>query len=101
VQGDRDRLEPLLEQYRRDPESTDFWGLIYFGWVGDRDAANEVAARVDEHVMGSPALSTILLWCLCGAPWDLSATPNFAADLKAGGLAWPPASPIHFPLKEW
>jgi hypothetical protein len=39
--------------------------------------------------------------CYCGAPFDLEATPNFAAKLKEAGLQWPPPSPIKFPLKTW
>lgn len=101
ARGDRVAVEQLLEQHRQDPKAGDIWTLVFAGWSGDREGANEIAARIDGHVLGSPALTTVLLWCLCGAPWDLSATPNLAADLQAGGLTWPPNSPIHFPLKDW
>lgn len=101
ARGDRDSVARLLEQYRQDRSSDDFWGTSYDAWAGNRDEANRRAGRIDRHRYGSPALTTILLWCLCGAPWDLSATPNFAADIEESGLPWPPASPIHFPLKDW
>ena len=101
ARGDRATVGRLLEQFYLDPNASDFWALVYSGWMGDRETANEIAARIDSHVFGSPALSTILLWCLCGAPWDLSAAPNFDAVLKESGLPWPPASPIDFPLKNW
>ncbi len=101
AQGDKAKVARLLQQVRENPQAIAFWGPAPYAWSGDRKGANEVAARVDGHAFGSPALSSLLLWCLCGAPWDLSATPNFAADLKAAGLPWPPVSPIKFPLKDW
>ena len=39
--------------------------------------------------------------CMCGAPWDLEYTPNFARLLEDAELPWPPASPINWPLKDW
>jgi hypothetical protein len=47
------------------------------------------------------SLMLATLWCYCGAPFDLEATPNFAAKLREGDLPWPPRSPIDFPLKDW
>jgi adenylate cyclase len=38
---------------------------------------------------------------MCGAPWDLEVTPNFAKLLEDAELPWPPASPINWPLKDW
>jgi hypothetical protein len=101
AQGDRVLVGELLEQFRKDRPQDDFWGDSYYAWAGDRDEANRRAARVDQYSFGSPALVTMLLWCRCGAPWDLSATPHFAADIEESGLPWPPVSPIHFPLKNW
>ena len=40
-------------------------------------------------------------FCLCGAPWDLDVTPNFKKRIEDAGFAWPPASPIEWPLKDW
>jgi len=56
---------------------------------------------VDQHAFGSVALTLLTYWCACGAPWDITATPNFAAQIEESGLPWPPASPIRFPLKNW
>jgi hypothetical protein len=46
-------------------------------------------------------LAQVIAWCACGAPWDLEATPNFAALASEGNLTWPPASPMPLPLKDW
>ena len=62
---------------------------------GKRKAMQQAGLRDVE------ALSTNILWCLCGEGWDLDVTPNFAAKIEASGLPWPPASPIKFPLKNW
>ena len=56
---------------------------------------------MDDHVFAGPALATSVLWCNCGAPWDIEATPNFARLIEEAGFAWPPPSPIRFPLKTW
>jgi hypothetical protein len=101
AQGNRITVDGLLDQYEQSPRPEDFNWVLFYAWSGDRDKANQTAARIDGHAFGSPSLTTILLWCLCGAPWDLSATPHFAADIEESGLPWPPLSPIKFPLKDW
>jgi len=101
AQGNRISIDGLLDQYARNPRPEDFNWVLFYAWSGDRGKANQTAARIDAHAFGSPSLTTILLWCLCGAPWDLSSTPHFAADIEESGLSWPPQSPINFPLKNW
>jgi len=77
-----------------------YFNLIFKAWLGQSEQANALAAKVDQHAFGSPALLTVTLWCACGAPFDLSATPKLAADIAESGLSWPPPSPIRFPLKD-
>jgi adenylate cyclase len=101
AQGNRLATSGLLEQYEQSAAAEDFSSLLYYAWGGERDKANRAAARIDEHAFGSPELTVALMWCLCGSPWDLSATPKFAADISESGLPWPPASPVRFPLKDW
>ena len=103
AKGDLNQVTRLFELFEEssDPYATDFWELSYAAWAGERDRANRIAARIDEHRVGSQALATILLWCLCGPAWDLEATPNFAEKIGESGLVWPPSSPINFPLKNW
>jgi TolB-like protein len=101
ARGDREQVGLFFEQFGRSPDADDFWELNYAAWAGERDRANTVAARIDKHAFGSQALTTVLIWCLCGPAFDLDATPNFAADIRESGLVWPPVSPIRFPLKNW
>ena len=61
----------------------------------------EQAAEIDAKIFGPQALILNVYWCMCGAPFDLEATPNFAAKLEEAGLDWPPPSPIKWPLKDW
>ena len=84
-----------------DPEIGGFVEFLAHARIGDREATNRIAAQIDEDPFGSAALTGLVLWCMCGAPWDLEVTPNFAADLEEGGLHWPPPSPIKWPLKDW
>ena len=69
--------------------------------AGERELANQTAADVDARLYGHMALSTNVLLCTCGAPFDLEATPNFATLLQDADLPWPPDSPIDWPLKDW
>jgi len=97
-QADADRL---LQQVEVAEDTKDFWILIAAAWSGNREQANRLAAKVDQHQLGPAGLAQVAEWCGCGAPWEISATPNFAAEIEAGGLAWPPQSTMSFPLKDW
>jgi len=99
--GDRARAGELQQAFLQHPDVTDFERLQMHAMLGEREAANGVAARVDQRARMPMSLMLATLWCYCGAPFDLEATPNFAAKLKEGDLPWPPRSPIDFPLKDW
>jgi TolB-like protein len=68
--------------------------------VGNRAATNAAAARLDTLPSGALMLASITLECLCGAPFDLDATPRFRQRLEEAGVAWPPATilPVAPPL---
>ena len=100
-QGDKPGFAQVLKQYGDNPDFDPFWKLMVYAWGGQRDAANRRAAEIDKHHFGPVALWQEVHWCACGAPWDLEATPNFAAKIKEGNVAWPPPSPMSFPLKDW
>ena len=68
---------------------------------GDRDAANEAAAFIDSRPFGYLPLLQVIYFCVCGAPFDLEATPTFAAMLDESGLPWPPENVVGWPLKDW
>jgi hypothetical protein len=69
--------------------------------MGDRVGANAIAARLDAEPAGSAELARTVNACACGAPWDLSATPNFAARLQEAGWDWPPETLFDYPAKDW
>jgi TolB-like protein len=99
---DQEGIDRALENYLQEAGNGDerYFGIMYNAWLGRTDEANALASKVDQYAFGSPALITITLWCACGAPFDLAATPKFAADVAESGMAWPPYSPINFPLKD-
>jgi TolB-like protein len=98
--GDRDRLAPLVEGYDENAP-VGFFDTIINAWIGRRDAANQAAAVIDEHYFSGMVLWQMAHWCQCGAPWDLEATPNFAARIEEANISWPPKTPLSFPLKDW
>jgi len=99
--GDREKAQALFDRYSEDPLASAFWELAYYAWTGDLENANRTVAGIDTHPFSGPGLATALLWCTCGAPWDLEVTPNFARLVEEAGFDWPPPSPIRFPLKTW
>ena len=99
--GDREMTARLHKELIIDPVRNRFWTSAYYAWVGERENANRRAAEIDNQPFGSQFLLLVVLMCECGAPWDIEATPNFATSIKEAGMPWPPASPIHFPLKDW
>ncbi len=58
--------------------------------TGDREAANAAAAWMDAIPMGQLMLAATTTECLCGAPFDLDATPVFRQRLEEAGFDWPP-----------
>ena len=99
--GDREMTARLQQELIKDLVSNTFWTSTYYAWTGDRESANRRAAEIDSQPFGSQSLLLTTLLCVCGAPWDIEATPGFAAKIDEAGMSWPPASPITFPLKDW
>jgi hypothetical protein len=69
--------------------------------VGDRERANEIAARIDGYPGSVVVFSGTVLNCFCGAPFDLEATPNYKARIEEAGFPWPPPKRIDYPSKTW
>ncbi len=99
-QGDREATAQLLEQYEL-PRQSGFFDIIIRAWSGRRDEVNREAAEIDEHYFGAIVLWQLANWCLCGSPWELEVTPNFAAKIEEANMTWPPKTPLSFPLKDW
>ncbi|MEJ2297241.1 MAG: hypothetical protein P8X94_01795 [Woeseiaceae bacterium] len=101
ARGDAEEVEVQKERMiRHHGERIDVI-LNYLPRSGDREASNRIAAELDAHPFGYLALMGTPTFCMCGAPWDIEVTPNFARRLKDAGFEWPPASPIDWPLKNW
>jgi adenylate cyclase len=99
-QGDKERSGQLLAEYDEN-YTGDFFDIIVNAWSGSREEANRRAAEIDEHFFGAMVLWQLANWCQCGSPWELEVTPNFAAKIKEANIAWPPETPLSFPLKDW
>jgi len=93
VQEARQKAETWLNSEDPDVGSK----LMLHAFLGDTSRANELAASLDSRPAGSVMLASAILGCLCGAPFDLEATPNLASRLQEAGLNWPPAAPSPLP----
>jgi len=100
-EGDQVRFDEFYEAFKTENTSGHYWATLVAAWGGQREDANRMAAQIDRHHFGAVTLTQITQWCACGAPFDLEATPNFAAKLEQSGLTWPPQATMDFPLKEW
>ena len=75
--------------------------MIVAAVVGNREMANEAAARIDAIPGGGIVISHAVFSCFCGAPFDLDATPNYKARIEEAGFPWPPPTRIDYPAKTW
>jgi len=100
-EGDQARFDQLFEAFKVENTTGLYWATLVAAWGGHREQANGHAAQIDQNDFGAVTLMQVTEWCACGAPFDLAATPNFAAKLEASGLTWPPQETMDFPLKDW
>lgn len=101
LSGQTDAARAAAGPLWAEPGADDMARLIVAAMIGDRERANEYAARIDARPGSAMALSSVIYTCLCGAPFDLEAAPNLAARYSEAGFAWPPEEPIDFPAKDW
>jgi TolB-like protein len=101
IRGDTETAGRYQDSYLGKYGPNDREALVLEASRGNRGEANRLAAAIDARTFGHVVLLQAIYDCLCGAPFDLDATPAFAAMLSDSGLAWPPATPFDFPLKEW
>ena len=69
--------------------------------IGDRDGANRLAAELDARPGGPMMLLISTIYCACGAPFDLEATPNFRERIRESAVAWPLETLVRYPAKDW
>jgi hypothetical protein len=101
IRGDAETAGEHQESYLGKYGPDDRGGLVLEASRGNRSGANRIATAIDARPFGHVVLLQAIYDCLCGAPFDLDATPGFATLLGDSGLAWPPAKPFDFPLKDW
>ena len=99
--GDINQARQVLDDWRSVNDVDDLSLAIAEAALGNRDAANHYAGRIDARIGGALVLTEVIKSCACGAVFDLDATPNFKARIEEAGLGWPPASPIKYPAKDW
>jgi adenylate cyclase len=101
MRGEPDTARGLLEEWQAQHAVDDLSMVLIGAALGDRKLANEHAARMDARVGGNLGLAEAVKACMCGAPFDLEATPNFRARIDEAGFPWPPRTVLRFPAKDW
>ncbi len=96
-----DIAREILDQHMLDTEVDDMALLLAEAVLGNRQAANAYASKLDARFAGPFILAEVVKGCLCGAPFDLDATPNFKARIEQAGFNWPPVEPLKYPAKDW
>jgi hypothetical protein len=99
--GEAITTKTLINDYIAAGYATSTSLMILQAIAGERNLVNKLAAEVDARTYGFLALMNVPFQCMCGAPFDLKVTPNFAKLIEDADLPWPPASPIEWPLKDW
>ena len=99
--GDPGVARQMAEAYWSRPDVGDESSLWIAAAVGDRERANEIAARIDANPGSALVFAQNIYACFCGATFDLEAAPNFKARIEEAGFPWPPPKPIDYPNKTW
>jgi adenylate cyclase len=91
----------MVEEYWSSPDTRAWVSLVLAAVVGDREMANEIAARIDTFPGSILVFNLAVVTCYCGAPFDLDAAPNYKARIEEAGFSWPPQKHIDYPSKVW
>ncbi len=93
-------IHSALQNVHRSKSVYKIWKMndvVEAALMGDRATANRLAAEIDTQPGGGLILAVIAADSLCGAPFDLEATPHFKARLAESGLSWPPIPALKLP----
>jgi len=109
LQGNSPRARKMAEEYWARPEKNDLDSIRLALLIGDRERANQSAARIDSYPSGPLRLVGLLrtclrrpehLWgCRKQMPFDLAVTPNFRERLEESGISWPPLGVLASPTE--
>jgi hypothetical protein len=99
--GDPALAREMAEAYWSGPDTDNVSSLVVAAVVGDRNRANQIAARIDTQPGGVVVLSLSLFSCFCGATFDLGVAPNYKARIEEADFPWPPPTVIDYPTKDW
>ena len=101
MNNDLATAQQVLDEWLTSDKVDDLSLLRIHAAMGNREAANEVASRMDARFGGAFMLAEAVGVCMCGAPFDLDVTPNYKKRIGEAGFNWPPLMPINYPAKDW
>jgi hypothetical protein len=99
--GDPAVARQMANDYWSGANTDDLSSIVIAAVIGDRERANEAAARIDSYPGSAVVISHAVFSCFCGAPFDLDAAPNYKARIREAGFPWPPPKRIDYPAKTW
>jgi len=99
--GDLDAARAAMEKWRAENGGNLRNEIEIHAAIGDRDGANRLAAELDARPGGTMMLIMTAIYCSCGAPFDLEATPNFRERIRESAVAWPLETLVRYPAKDW
>jgi len=101
MNNDVGTAQKVLNDWRLGHHADDESMTVFMAITGDREASNLYAGKIDARTGSSLALTELIKVCMCGAPFDLDATPNYKQRIEEAGFDWPPLSPMKYPAKDW
>ncbi|NIO39644.1 MAG: hypothetical protein GTO41_05285 [Burkholderiales bacterium] len=101
LSGNAESAREMAAEYITPEQSNNMLGLWISAMLGNREMANYFAGKMDTHAGGFISINVIVHYCVCGAPFDLEAVPNYKARIEQAGFPWPPPTRIFFPDKTW
>jgi adenylate cyclase len=97
--GDKAKAMKMISDYDAAGFDNADRRLIMRMLAGEPELANQIAAELDSRPYGYLTLMQTPASCLCGAPFDLEFTPNYAKLLADADYSWPPAGSMNWPLR--
>ena len=86
LEGDAEAAASMQQDYLHAFGPDDGWSLVMEAQRGNRNEADRLARIMDARPFGYVSLLQSVFRCYCGAPFDLDATPDFAARLAGSGV---------------
>jgi TolB-like protein len=101
LSGDTEGARTAMEQWQAENGRSLRNELEIHAAIGDRFFNDTATTEIYTRPGGPMLLLLTTVYCACGAPFDLEATPNFQERISESGTKWPPKTLVRYPAKDW